>query len=151
MVKLVEFALRHVARPDLSMLFQLISWDVASPQLFRSLFNAVSLSPYTSLVDNAIALIELTGRQDVFDVLGDLLIKLGRHLTAYDLVTFHHRGANYPDALLLDAVLKEYLAWAERRPELFADSAGERWRKRLRRRALRQGWLLRRRYQGPAV
>jgi hypothetical protein len=87
----------------------------------------------------------------VVDFLGHLLRQLGRHLTAYDLVTFHHRGANYPDALLLDAVLKEYLAWADRRPDLFTDSAWEGWRKRLRRRALRQGWLLRRRYEGHAV
>jgi hypothetical protein len=56
---------------------------------------------------------------------------------------------------LLDAVLKEYLEWAGRRPDLFTDARGddelERGRKRLRRRALRQGWLLRRRYEGHPV
>ena len=55
------------------------------------------------------------------DFLGWLLRQLGRHLTAYDLVVFHHRGANYPDALVLDAVLKAYLIRIERRPELFLD------------------------------
>ena len=55
------------------------------------------------------------------DFLGWLLRQIGRHLTAYDLVTFHHRGANYPDALVLDAVLKAYLARIEREPELFLD------------------------------
>src|SRR5262249_18089237 len=79
----------------------------------------------------------------------------GRHLTAYALVTFHHRGANYPDALLLDAVLKAYLARVNRRPPAFAtdpsDNAVTAAGKRLRRRALRQGRLLRRRYEGHAV
>jgi hypothetical protein len=125
--------------------------------LLRTLFNEVSLSPYTDFAEKTLAFLrELQAggyldAEQVVDFLGYLLRQLGRHLTAYDLVTFHHRGANYPDALLLDAVLKEYLAWAGRRPDLFADSAGERWRKRLRRRGLRQGWLLRRRYEGHAV
>jgi hypothetical protein len=125
--------------------------------LLRTLFNEVSLSPHTDFAEKALRFVRaleglgyLSAGQ-VVDFLGYLLRQLGRHLTAYDLVTFHHRGANYPDALLLDAVLKEYLAWAGWRPELFADSAGERWRKRLRRRALREGWLLRRRYEGHAV
>jgi hypothetical protein len=125
--------------------------------LLRTLFNEVSLSPYTDFAEKTLAFLRALAAEgylsagQVVDFLGYLLRQLGRHLTAYDLVTFHHRGANYPDALLLDAALKEYLAWAGRRPDLFADSAGERWRKRLRRRALRQGWLLRRRYEGHAV
>ena len=52
-----------------------------------------------------------------------LLRQLGRHLTAYDLVTFHHRGANYPDALLLDDLLRRYLLRIERTPELFVGDA----------------------------
>ena len=79
------------------------------------------------------------------DLLGWLLRQIGRHLTAYDLVTFHHRGANYPDALLLDVVLKAYLTRIERRPGLFV---GDVEQCRMRRRALRQGWLIRRRYEG---
>ena len=51
---------------------------------------------------------------------------VSRHLTAYDLVQFHHQGANYPDALLLDAVLHEYLLHLERRPDLFAASDEDR-------------------------
>jgi hypothetical protein len=70
-------------------------------------------------------------------------------------VTFHHRGANYPDALLLDVVLKCYLRLTERNPELFArnptDSLKESNGKRYRRSALRQAWLLRRRYEGHLV
>jgi hypothetical protein len=129
--------------------------------LFRSLFNEVALSPYTAFVDNCLAfwqaLIERGHVDDATfaDFLSYLLRQLGRHLTAYDLVTFHHRGANYPDALLLDAVLRVYLNLADRRPELFApaptDSTEQEKRKRLRRRGLRQGWLLRRRCEGLPV
>jgi hypothetical protein len=125
--------------------------------LLREMFNGVSLSPYTDLVDRTRALLRLLERQGFFtsaqvvDFLGHLLRQVGRHLTAYDLVTFHHRGANYPDALLLDAVLKDYLDYCERQPDLFSDAGGqdemERRVRRLRRRALRQGWLLRRRYE----
>jgi len=68
-------------------------------------------------------------------------------------VTFHHRGANYPDALLLDAVLKTYVRLIDARPGLFisAESDVNESRKRIRRRALRQGWLLRRWYEGHPV
>src|SRR5207249_2747834 len=76
-------------------------------------------------------------------------------LTAYDLINFHHRGANYPDALLLDTVLRAYLAQIEERPELFLpckeDDSQRQKRKRIRRRALRQAWLLRRTIQGLPV
>jgi hypothetical protein len=129
--------------------------------LFRTLFNEVSLSPWTDLVDKTLAFLCALEQEhylttaDVADFLGHLLRQAARHLTAYDLVTFHHFGANYPDALLVDAVLKDLLARAEREPSLFLDVAGdgegERKQKRLRRRALRQGWLVRRRYEGHPV
>jgi hypothetical protein len=121
--------------------------------LCRTLFNAVALSPYTDFTANALAFIEalvaqnrITPGQQI-DFLSYLLRQNARHLTAYDLVTFHHRGANYPDALLLDAVLKEYLEKIERSPALFMTSASDalpvQKQKRIRRRALRQGWLMR--------
>jgi hypothetical protein len=129
--------------------------------LFRSVFNEVALSPYTAFADNCLAFWQALVdrgcvRVEAFaDFLSYLLRQVGRHLTAYDLVTFHHRGANYPDALLLDAVLKVYLGVLEGRPDLFAPAAGDptdaEKRKRLRRRALRQGWLLRRRSEGLPV
>jgi hypothetical protein len=130
-------------------------------RLLRTLFNEVALSPWTDLAGNALALVGALVRQaylspaDELDLLSWLLRHLGRHLTAYDLVTFHHRGANYPDALLLDAALKRCLALADGDPALFettaTDPEAERAHKRLRRRALRQGWLLRRRYEGHPV
>jgi hypothetical protein len=129
--------------------------------LLRTLFNEISLTPYTDLTDKVLTFLDSLERQGFLDpassadFLGYMLRQLGRHLTAYDLVTFHHRGANYPDALLLDAVLKAYLTRVERRPELFLDDAKDdervRRTKRLLRRALRQGWLLRRRYENHPV
>ncbi len=129
--------------------------------LLRTLFNEVSLSPYADLIEKTLAFLRalevhgLFQTEQVVDFLSYLLRHIGRHLTAYDLVVFHHRGANYPDALLLDSVLKEYLSILERDPELFADTPedGEdaQRRKRIRHRALRQGWLLRRRYEGHPV
>jgi hypothetical protein len=69
------------------------------------------------------------------------------------LKTFHHRGANYPDALLLDSVLKEYIQIIGRHPAYFLDEepARDADRKRIRRRALRQGMYFRRHYEGLAV
>ncbi len=129
--------------------------------LWRTLFNEVALSPYTEFVDRSLAVLQaLVDRHhltpaDQTDFLSYLLRQIGRHLTAYDLITFHHRGANYPDALLLDALLHAYRRVIASHPDLFlptpADPPLQQDRKRLRRRALRQGWLLRCRYQGLPV
>ncbi len=118
--------------------------------LLRTVFDAVALSPYTDFVDRSLAFLDLLESQGHWsaeehaDFLAGLLRQLVRHLTAYDLVTFHHRGANYPDALLLDAALKSLLGLAERNPALFAGS-------RLRRRAIRQAVLVRLWYEGHPV
>jgi hypothetical protein len=126
----------------------------AIPALLRNLFDEVALSPYTDFVAQTMEFLvwlEQRGGWSVeahVDFLSYLLRQLGRHLTAYDLVTFHHRGANYPDILLLDAALRRYLTLIERQPGLFR---GAHPRGRLRRRALRQAWLLRRHYEGHLV
>ena len=129
--------------------------------LLHALFNEASLTPYNDLVDKALAWIGALESKGHFSAefvagfLSHLLRQLGRHLTAYDLVAFHHRGANYPDAIVLDAVMKSYLKLIDREPALFASAAQDDEReanlKRLRRRALRQGWLARRRYEGHFV
>jgi hypothetical protein len=131
----------------------------AIPSLFRGLFNEVALSPWTDFVPNTLAFLDHLEGQGALsteahvDFLSYLLRQLARHLTAYDLVVFHHRGANYPDALLLDAALKAYLGQIGRRPDLFLRAAdgADPHHGRLRRRALRQGWILRRRYEGHPV
>lgn len=130
-------------------------------RLLRTLFNEVSLSPWTAIADRTLAFLTAWESRGVLsatqatDFLSHLLRQTGRHLTAYDLVTFHHRGANYPDALLLDRFLKAYLARLNAEPSAFTaaaeDDEATAARRRLRRRALRQGWLLRRRYEGHAV
>lgn len=160
--KLLEFCLRAVAHAELDELaetFRACWQGLGYTQenflhRLRLLFDEVSLSPYTDFVDKTLLFLRrLVERKylsldDHVDFLGYLLRHLARHLTAYDLVTFHHQGANYPDALLLDAALKAVFELAERSPALFLsaddDSAREQTRKRLRRRALRQGFLLRR-------
>jgi hypothetical protein len=152
-VKLLECLLHGTGFEEMPALVECLhSVDVLS--LLKTLFNEVSLSPWTDLVDKTLALLNALERQkkitaaDAIDFLGSQLIQVGRHLTAYDLVTFHHRGANYPDALLLDSFLKDCLRRIEQEPELFlGPGQGERWR----RRALRQGWLLRCAHEGLPV
>ncbi len=140
-VKLVEFVLRRPPAAQAARLDELLAG--ARPEwkgtLMASLFNDVSLSPHTHFLENALA--NVSG-------LTLLLRKVCRHLTAYDLVTFHHRGANYPDALLLDAALHRYIE--EINHWDFASSPEDvdgRWL----RRSLRQACLLRRHYQGHLV
>jgi hypothetical protein len=130
-------------------------------QLLHGVFNETSLTPYMGLAEKITAWVLALESQGHFkaahavDFLGHTLRKLARHLTAYDLVVFHHRGANYPDALVLDVMIKSYLALIERDPTLFTDDPNDdeyvTKAKRLRRRALRQGWLTRRRYEGHLV
>jgi hypothetical protein len=147
--RFVEFSLR--SRPPEELVAAWSAAGLPAADLLRSLrqaFRDVSLSPYTDFVDRVLQLLGLLERQgllppaDVVDFEAWLLRLVCRHLTAYDLVTFHHRGSNYPDALLLDAVLGDYLARLERSPSLFTGEEG-----RPRRGALRQAYLLRRRYE----
>jgi hypothetical protein len=122
--------------------------------LFRAVFNGVALSPYTHFADSLIGLVleladaEWFGPAKALDVLGYMLRNLCRHLTAFDLTLFHNFGANYPDALFLEALLKAYLKIAARRADLVFDSGRA---ERLRRRALRQASLVRRHYEGHLV
>jgi hypothetical protein len=128
--------------------------SAAIPRLLRALFNDVSLSPYTDFVATALRWLQALVAHGAFpqegevDFLSYLLRQLGRHLAAYDLDIFHHRGANYPDALLLDAVLRRYLTLGAATPALFHGATPQALR---RRRALRQGALLRRHYEGQRV
>jgi hypothetical protein len=167
-VKLLEFALRRTCSDgDVAILAQALAnrWDhSAGPgenldALLKAVFNEVSLSPYSCLVANTIRLVQALhdaghfSDTRVVDFFAHLLRQIGRHLTAYDLVTFHHAGANYPDALLLDEVLGAYLPWIEQTPTLFLgpETGTEANARRLRRRALRSAWLIRQHYRGHRV
>ncbi len=168
-VKLLELVLRSIQVeqvPALAKRFvgrwrELGHSDERLIALLRSLFNDTALSPYTGFVTVALGFVSALVEQgtltlgDQIDFLCYLLRQLGRHLGAYDLVRFHHQGANYPDALLLDAVLQELSALIEQHPGFFLDGSADEppssRAKRLRRRGLRQGWLLRHAYRGLPV
>ena len=112
--------------------------------MLKEMLNGVTLSPYTDFAAKTLAIPRLAvtaglaSTADAADFYSHLLRQLSRHLTAYDLITFHHRGANYPDALLLDDIL-----WEVR--SLAAPPAP------LRRRGLRLGLVLRAEYSGHPV
>jgi hypothetical protein len=129
--------------------------------LFRAVFNNVALSPYTEFADRMVEVLselaspERLGAAAVGDVLSFMLRHLCRHLTAFDLTLFHNFGANYPDALFLDALLKDYLRSIESNAVFWLvqtdDTAALVHSKRCRRRALRQACLLRQKYEGHRV
>ena len=162
--KLLEFLLRSLPESELPELARSFADWLGSSQLlatFRRMFNDVSLSPYTDFVDRALDLLAAWTHDspdshrpppltpaDEIDALAALLRQIARHLTAYDLVSFHYRGANYPDALLLDALLRRMFDRTAARADLVNEVSAS---GRLRRRALRMGYLLRRRYEGHAV
>ncbi len=167
-IKLLEIALRSTPQSEVANLAamfveKLIALESlpALPRLLRDMFDYASLTPYTDFVPKTldfVASLESCGGWSVaqhIDFLSYILRQLGRHLTAYDLVTYHQRGANYPDALLLDEAVKAYLQLIEQNPLLFLprdeDDTTARDRKRIRRRALLHGWYFRRLYEGLAV
>jgi hypothetical protein len=129
--------------------------------LFVQLFNQVALSPYTGFVRRTSRVLDALSRDPRFgraaatDLVATLLVNLCRHLTAFDLALFHSFGANYPDALLLDELLKLLLRQADADQTLFIDVDGDAADaarvKRSRRRALRQACLARRHYAGQRV
>ncbi|MCS6976861.1 MAG: hypothetical protein NZM31_07625 [Gemmatales bacterium] len=135
----LEFALRSgdqatadtfLNRPDFS-------------DLIRLLFNHLALSPWTEFIPRLTRLVLRRPAAEAASLLGYFLRHLVRHLTAYDLKTFHNRGANYPDALALDLWLQGLIGLLERQAELRQE--------RLLRRAFRQAWLIRKTVEGLPV
>lgn len=119
------------------------------PVLWEELFNGVSLTPNSFFSHSLFVPIDYGAsfekRKDFCSVLAR---KLGRHLTAYDLIAFHHRGANYPDALLLQECLERIAPDWGAGLQFFV---GADLKARLRRRAWRHTLLLRRYYEGLLV
>src|SRR5262245_18408218 len=113
--RLLEFAIRAANQSDVPALALSFAerWCQAGRthasllDLLRDVFNGVALSPYSDFVSKSLQFLtslrqsDRISSADEADFLTWLLRQLGRHLTAFDLVRFHHRGANYPDALLL--------------------------------------------------
>jgi hypothetical protein len=107
--------------------------------VLRSMFNLLVLSPYTCLVDNLVSLLGQLDRPTAVDSIGYMLRHLARHLNAFDLVKFHNRGTNYPDALMLDALLRVFIPMLETNDSPAA------------RRSLLHGWLARKRCENLLV
>jgi hypothetical protein len=167
--KLLEFAIRTSAKVEIDTRANhwLAQWQSTGHdradllRLVRALFEEISLSPYTDFVTKFLGFIKAcVGVQyislaDEADFLTFQLRLLWRHLNAFDLIRFHHRGANYPDALLLEELLRRLFELADSTPELFlprtGDTESDSKQKQLRRRGLRLGWLLRCQYAGLAV
>lgn len=167
----LEFALRAADAGDVVAIADQLARDVSPTTLdrrWRTMFQQVSLAPHTEFLARVTSLLRALSEPRRFgttfgaDLVGYMLRHLVRHLTAYDLVTFHSFGANYPDALWLDALLKLYLEWIAREPAEFLESSAASFAsasaadraslaRRLRRRALRQAWLVRTRYEGLPV
>src|SRR5262249_30245217 len=132
--KYLEFALRASSRdlvPELAS--ECVSrWSRDHPLfakypvlLVRRLFNEVALSPYSPFIEHltdfllALSVPSMLGAQPVADLYSYMLRHLVRHLTSYDLRTFHNRGANYPDALALDTFLRAFISIVDRAPDAF--------------------------------
>jgi hypothetical protein len=74
----------------------------SAADLFVDVFNSVSLSPYTDFVAKALMALRRWAESATPDpiraratVLARLIRRIDRHLSAYDLVTFHHRGLDW--------------------------------------------------------
>lgn len=135
--RVLETILRATDEPVLPSLA-----DEDVPAMMRRMFNEVSLTPYTQFVERAFALLAELPRIEEMKLLSWLTRRLTRHLTAYDLVLFHYRGANYPDALLLDRLLSRLITILDI-PDVPVD--------RIARRALRMACLVRTLYEGHRV
>jgi hypothetical protein len=163
----LDMALRAAAPDDIPSLDDVVSGHYGKEKtevaglftLFRTLFNHLALTPYARLGPNVVELLRRLsahgppGAPAVIDIISYWLRHLVRHVTAFDLRTFHNRGADYPDLLLLDGLLKLYAELIAQYPAGFiVDQDGQpAQRPKLRRRALRQAWFLRRHYEGLAV
>jgi hypothetical protein len=126
----------------------------------ESMFNEISLSPYCGVMRAALWYVRRRleirsySPEDEAGFLSHLLRQTGRHLAAFDLVRFHHRGANYPDALMVEEILPALLNRVVQSPEIFLPAGRDMHMadvKRLRRRGLRHGLLIRQMYRGHAV
>jgi hypothetical protein len=150
--RILEFALRCTPLSEIDGLVTAVTkaWDIG--QVMRTLFCQVSLSPYTDFVAKVLRFTDAAvnsgwlSSDARLDLWCWLLRLLARHLSSFDLVEFHHRGANYPDALLIEELF-------HRVHDHLVDNCGDflprtdddvsaLHRKRLRRRAIRQTWLI---------
>jgi hypothetical protein len=150
----LEFALRSLPQESTIQVVSILRrvGSERGSELLRTVFNQAALAPHTDFASRLIKLVEMLAEEDWFGaeraltLLAFMLRQLCRHLTAFDLAQFHSFGANYPDALFLDALLRSGLRILEAQGPR-THSAGH----KLLRRALRAGALLRKEYEGLRV
>lgn len=159
--KLLEAALRTVAGQPWEEVLAYCARTVTAyeaaarefPRLLRVLFNGLGLTPYVPLEARLVELLERVALESgqvapLLDTAAWMLLQLSRHLTAFDLRTFHNYGADYPDLLLLDALLGWLTAWLDRQPEWFLSDSGIDERTSRRRTAWLLAALLRKEHEG---
>lgn len=135
-------------------LIELTDPAAAAAPLIGAWFNQLALTPYQPLAGKLVVVMRALSRADrlgpeqVSDVLCRLLRSLAWHLTAFDLKTFHNFGADYPDLLLLDDLLKLLLELSQTCVEPYAAREPLAARRRA---ALLQAVLVRQRYRGLPV
>ncbi len=159
--RLLEFALRGTPPHQLKKLTNFLTAEADLSKRLRLVMLHVSLTPYLDFTTKVWQLTDAmldAGRisaEQRLDLFCWVLRLVARHLTSFDLVEFHHRGANYPDALLIDELAGRLTQTLSKSLEFFLDLPTDdnqvRHRKRLRRRAIRQTWLLRRENAGRRV
>ncbi len=120
--KRLEFAIRSTPVEQIAAAAVGRCWGTFASD-FRAMFDAVSLSPWTDFVPKVLSWLQCAdgpAGTRRYVLLARLAVQIARHLNAYDLVTFHHFGANYPDALLIGECLRELLtAPTEARNEIW--------------------------------
>ena len=156
---LFEFVLRACALEQVeevadAMIARIADPKAKIPPLLQAVFHHVSLTPMTDFLQKWLHLLDVLakparlGVEASIDLAGYMLRHLIRHLTAYDLHRFHSFGANYPDAVFLDQLLRRMVNWSiTERPRF----VGQEPCAVLRRRALRMGWMARTHYEGLPV
>lgn len=159
--RLLEFAIRSTSADRIGELAHHARDLGDMSNVLRTMFCQVSLAPYTDFVPKALDFVDALVQVGAFseesrlDWWCWLLRLLTRHLSSFDLIDFHHRGANYPDALLLEELTRRLDNVLSVRPSSFMDRPDDpsdvQQQKRLRRRAVRQTWLIRRENQGLVV
>ena len=127
--------------------------------VLRELFNQLSLSPWTEQSSRLLVLLRTCADLISFPefpsrVASSWLRMLCQHLTAFDLRRFHNQGANYPDALFLDQLLRFLAEEMESSQTLWRQQgANDPWHRQhvAMRASWRDGWLLRKQLEGTPV
>jgi hypothetical protein len=141
--KAIDFALRTAEKNEVGIIADAVRCALdrypqaarKCRQVLADLFHTLAFPPDSEFPQRVVALLKaLHKTYDLRPTVRSYLLNLSRHLNAYDLMRFHNQGANYPDALFLDALLKLHLEMVGRGDDprdLRALRAACVWRKKL--------------------